>query len=111
MAPASAYVDPFSTVAGFFSCLLLYPGAVVSAFSTTLTALAAVPVFPAASVAVYVMVYVPTVLVSTVPVDVTVSPPSAVAPASAYVDPFSTVAGLSPFSVITGAVDLHFLQL
>ena len=46
----------------------------------------------------------PTVVVSTVPVDVTVSPPSAVAPASVYVDPFSTVAGLCPFIVISGAV-------
>ena len=44
----------------------------------------------------------PTVLVSTVPEEVTVSPPSAVAPASEYDEPNSTVAGLSPSIVITG---------
>ena len=48
------------------------------------------------------IVYVPTVFVSTVPDDVTVSPPSEVAPASVYVSPSSTVAGLSPRIVITG---------
>ena len=54
-------------------------GAVVS---TTLTVLVAVEVFPAVSVAEYVIVYVPTVFVSTVPDTDTVSPPSEVAPAS-----------------------------
>ena len=44
----------------------------------------------------------PTVLVSTVPEEVTVSPPSEVAPASVYEEPSSTVAGLSPRTVITG---------
>ena len=48
--------------------------------------------------------YDPIVLVSTVPDEVTVSPPSEVAPASTYVPPSSTVAGLSPVIVITGAV-------
>ena len=46
--------------------------------------------------------YEPTVLVSTVPLEVTVSPPSDVAPASVYVAPSSTVAGLSPSTVRTG---------
>ena len=48
----------------------------------------------------------PTVLVSTVPdeVTVTVSRSSAVAPASEYDEPNSTVAGLSPVTVITGAI-------
>ena len=38
------------------------------------------------------------------PVTVTVSPPSAVAPASLYVDPNSTVTEVSPVTVTTGAV-------
>ena len=46
--------------------------------------------------------YVPTVLVSTVPDEDTVSPPSEVAPASTYVSPSSTVAGFDPRTVITG---------
>ena len=54
-------------------------GAVVS---TTFTVLVAVPIFPTASVAVYVNVYSPTVVVVTVPIVVTSSPPSEVAPAS-----------------------------
>ena len=44
---------------------------------------------------------------STVPVVTTVTSPEAslaVAPASVYVDPSSTVAGLSPVTVTTGAV-------
>ena len=41
-------------------------------------------------------------LVSTVPDEVTVSPPSEVAPASVYDEPSSTIAGLSPRIVITG---------
>ena len=50
--------------------------------------------------------YVPTVLVSTVPAEITitVSKSVAVAPASEYVPPSSTVAGLSPVTVTTGAV-------
>ena len=43
----------------------------------------------------------------TVPLVTTVTAPEAsvaVAPASVYVDPRSTVAGLSPVTVITGAV-------
>ena len=74
--------------------------------STTLTVLVAVEVFPDASVAVYVTVYEPTVSVSTSDeeVTVTVSKSVAVAPASVYVPPSSTVAGLSPVTVITGAV-------
>ena len=51
------------------------------------------------------MIYVPTVVVSTVPEVVTVSPPSEVAPASVYIAPSSTVTGLSPSTVITGAVE------
>ena len=46
--------------------------------------------------------YVPRVLGSTDPDEETVSPPSEVAPASVYVEPNSTVAGLSPRIVITG---------
>ena len=52
--------------------------------------------------------YSPGTPVSTVPEEVTVglssSPSTAVAPASVYVEPASTVAGLSPVIVITGAV-------
>ena len=50
------------------------------------------------------MVYAPTTEVFTVPLEVTVSPPSAVAPASVYEPPTRTVAGLAPVTVITGAV-------
>ena len=53
--------------------------------SSTLTVLVAVPALPEASVDVYVRVYVPTALVSTVPVVTTVTAPDksvAVAPAS-----------------------------
>ena len=46
--------------------------------------------------------YVPTALVSTVPDDDMVSPPSEVAPASIYAEPSSTIDGLSPSIVITG---------
>ena len=46
--------------------------------------------------------YVPRVLGSTDPDEETVSPPSEVAPASVYVEPSSTVAGLSPRIVMTG---------
>ena len=49
----------------------------------------------------------PIVSGSTVPEDTTVTVPDAsvaVAPASVYVPPNSTVAGLSPVTVITGAV-------
>ena len=48
--------------------------------------------------------YAPTVDVSTVPLEVTTDPSSAYAPASVYVLPSSTVAGLSPLIVITGGV-------
>ena len=75
--------------------------------STTFTVLVAVPTFPEASVAVYVSVYVPTVLVSTEPEVATLTSPEAsdaVAPASVYEAPNSTVAGLSPVTVTTGAV-------
>ena len=78
-------------------------GAVVS---TTLTVLVAVAVFPSRSVAVYVTVYEPTAVVSTFPEAITFVDPwnasIAVAPASEYVEPNSTVAGLSPLIVITG---------
>ena len=61
---------------------------------------------PDKSVAVYVTVYSPTVDVSTLLLDVTFVKPwkasDAVAPASEYVVPSSTVAGLSPLIVITG---------
>jgi len=84
---------------------LVKTGAVVS---TTLTVLvAAVAALPDASEAVYVIVYTPTVSVSTVPEEATVIVPEAsvaVAPASVYEVPSSTVAGLSPVIVITGAV-------
>ena len=62
--------------------------------STTVTVLVSVALFPEASEAEYVSVYVPTVSVSTVPVVVTsISPDTseAVAPASVYVPPSSTV--------------------
>ena len=79
-------------------------GAVVS---TTFTVLVAEAELPLLSVAEYEIVYEPTVFVSTVPEDVTgVSPwnkSKAVAPASVYEEPNSTVAGLSPAIVITGA--------
>ena len=51
--------------------------------------------------------YEPTVSVSTVPLVTTETEPDAseaVAPASVYVAPSSTVAGLSPVTVTTGAV-------
>ena len=51
--------------------------------------------------------YDPSVFVSTVPEEVTETVPEAsvaVAPASEYVEPSSTVAGLSPITVTTGAV-------
>ena len=48
--------------------------------------------------------YVPTVSVSTEPDEDTVSPPSEVAPASVYVEPSSTVAGLSPWIVMIGKI-------
>ena len=79
-------------------------GAVVS---TTFTVLVAVPELPDASVEVYVITYDPTVVVSTVPLATAVTAPEAsvaVAPASVYVPPSSTVAGLSPVTVTTGAV-------
>ena len=75
--------------------------------STTFTTLEAVPAFPEASVEVYVSVYEPTVSVSTVPVVTTVTAPDksvAVAPASVYAVPNSTVAGFSPVTVTTGLV-------
>ena len=81
--------------------MIVITGAVVS---TTLTVLVAVAVLPLASVAVYVIVYVPTVSVSTEPDEDTVSPPSEVAPASVYVEPSSTVAGLSPSIVMIGKI-------
>ena len=73
--------------------------------STTLTVLVAVPVLPAASVAEYVIVYDPATFVSRPPKSVvTVSPPSASAPASTYVSPSSIVTGFAPKTVITGDV-------
>ena len=75
--------------------------------STTFTVLESVAVFPDESVDVYVIVYTPSVSGSTVPVETTSTSPErsvAVAPASVYEEPSSTVAGLSPAIVITGAV-------
>ena len=75
--------------------------------SVTFTVLVAVPTFPEASVDVYVIVYAPSVFVFTSPVVTTTTVPEAsvaVAPASVYVPPNSTVAGLSPVTVTTGAV-------
>ena len=60
--------------------------------SVTLTVLVAVPAFPEASVDVYVNVYTPTLVVSTVPEVTTSTDPDksvAVAPASVYVAPNS----------------------
>ena len=79
-------------------------GAVVS---TTLTVLVAVDVLPEGSVPVYVIVYVPTTSVFTVPEEETATAPprsEPVAPASVYEAPNSTVAGLSPVTDMTGAV-------
>ena len=98
VAPASVQAEPCSTVS--VPGLTVITGAVVS---TTVTVLVAVPVLPAASVAVYVIVYVPAILVSKVPETVTVSSPSEVAPASVQVDPCSTVS-VPGKTVITGAV-------
>ena len=67
VAPASVYVVPSSTVAGFVP-VTVTTGAVVS---VTLTVLVAVAVLPSLSVAVYVIVYGPTEEVSTDPEDVT----------------------------------------
>ena len=71
-------MPPNSTVIGLVPSRVI-TGAVVS---TTFTVLIAVPSLPLASVALYVMVYVSTVAVSTVPEVFTSSPPSDVAPAS-----------------------------
>ena len=76
-------------------------GAVVS---TTVTVLVAVAVLPAASVAVYIMVYVPGVFVSTVPDTLTVSPPLEVAPASVQVDPCSTTSVPAKTVIIGGII-------
>ena len=101
VAPASVYVLPSSTVAGL-SPLRLITGSVVSVtFTVLVTSEAALP---EASVTEYVIVYSPNIDVVTVPELVTVSPLSAVAPASVYVLPSSTVAGLSPLRVITGGI-------
>ena len=103
VAPASVYVEPNSTVTGL-SPVTVITGAVVS---TTLTVLEAVPVLPDASVDVYVSVYDPRASVSTDPEVITLTLPDkslAVAPASVYVEPSSTVTGLAPFTVTTGAV-------
>ena len=99
VAPASVYVVPSSTVAGLVP-VTVTTGSIVS---TTFTVLVAVPVLPEASEALYVIVYVPTVEVSTVPLDVTV-PSVVVAPASVYVVPSSTLAGLVPVTVTTGSI-------
>ena len=102
VAPASVYVAPNSTVAGL-SPVTVTTGAVVS---TTLTVLVAVAVFPSKSVAIYVIVYIPTELMFTVPeVETGVDPWNAsyaLAPASEYVVPSSIVTELLPFIVITG---------
>jgi hypothetical protein len=104
VAPESVYEAPSSTVIGLVPVTVTI-GAVVS---TTLTVLLAYPVLPELSVALYAIVYDPTVEVFTVPVEVTVRVPStasiAVAPASVYDAPSSTVAGLFPNTVITGTV-------
>ena len=74
----STYVSPSSRVAGLSPKTVIVGGVV----STTFTVLVAVPTLPEASVAVYVNVYEPTVLVSTLPDTTTVSPVSASAPGS-----------------------------
>ena len=76
VAPASVQVPPSSTVS--VPLVTVTTGAVVS---STVTVLVAVPVLPESSVALYVIAYVPTVAVSTVPLDETV-PSVVVAPAS-----------------------------
>ena len=103
VAPASVYVSPNSTVAG------LSPVTVTTGFvvSTTFTVLVAVPELPDASVDVYVSVYSPTVVVSTVPEVETVTSPEAsvaTAPTSVYEEPNSTVTGFKPATITTGAV-------
>ena len=103
LAPASVYVAPSSTVTGVEPDITTV-GAVVS---TTLTTLDAVPSFPEGSTEKYETLYVPTVSVSTVLVDVTSTDPDksvAVAPASVYCAPSSTVAGSEPVTTIAGAV-------
>jgi len=74
----------------------------------TVTVRVVVAEFPAASVAVYVIVFVPTTFVSTVPVMTGVIGPStvslAVAPGSAYAVPKRCVIVDSPDNVIAGAV-------
>ena len=100
VAPGSTNGAPRTTVMGF-SPLSVTTGAVVS---TTLTVRAAVASLPAASVAVYVSTYAPTLPLSTAPVVTTFSPPSAVAPSSVYGVPSSIVTGVVPASVTTGAI-------
>ena len=101
VAPASEYEPPNSTEAGL-SPAIVKTGAVVS---TTLTVLVVEPTLPQSSIAVYVIVYEPTELESTEPLITTCSPVSAVAPASMYTLPSSTVAGLLPLRLITGEVE------
>jgi len=55
---------------------------VVVVVAVTMTSLVAVPTFPDALMAVYVIVYVPGTSASTAPVTVIASPPSAEAPGS-----------------------------
>ena len=102
VAPASEYVPPNSTVIEALPTRVI-TGAVVS---TTSTVLILEAVLPEISVAVYVTVYVPTAEVSTLDVVVTVTTPSfasaAVAPASVYTSPSSTVTVVDPFIEITG---------
>ena len=89
VAPASAYVEPTSTVSG------VEPSKAITGIvlSTTITVRVAVSLFPEESVTAYVTVYVPRTLVSTglnVTIEVVKSPSKlsvAVAPASAYVEP------------------------
>ena len=89
------------------SPLRLITGSVVSVtFTVLVTSEAALP---EASVTEYVIVYSPNIDVVTVPELVTVSPLSAVAPASVYVLPSSTVAGLSPLRLITGGISSRSL--
>ena len=105
VAPASVYVDPNSTVAGLSPVTVITGGVV----STTLTVLISCTAWsPLLSVALYIIEYVSITSAFTVPDLVTViSFPLlsvAVAPASVYVDPNSTVAGLLPFIIMTGLI-------
>jgi len=101
-APGSVKESPSDIVIGL-SPFIMITGAMLSV-AVTMTSLVVVPTFPASSTLMYVSVYVPGTSGLTVPVTVTLPPSSEEAPGSVKDSPSDIVIGLSPFTVITGAV-------